>query len=284
MRKRVRPFRVVLASIGAVAIAAMGGLGRLAAQGTAPALASHRAIYELKLSQTRGKLAAARGLIVYDFSGNACEGYALQFRQVTELDNGEGKLVVSDLRSTTWEDGAGKSYRFNFQNYLNENLVDSVDGMAERRGNSIQISLKQPAAKRIEVPAPLVFPTEQMRQILTAARAGKAVLDLPVYDGSESGEKLYNTLSVIGHPIPANERNAEDAAAQQPALAELRRWPVTISYFDKAKANGEQTPAYAITFELLDNGISRALSLDYGDFSLSGKMTSLELRKNKPCP
>src|SRR6266511_2296861 len=76
-------------------------------------LASHRAIYDLKLAEARGRrqLSAVQGRIVYDFSGSSCEGYALQFRQVTELDNGEGKVVVSDLRSATWEEGAAKTYR-----------------------------------------------------------------------------------------------------------------------------------------------------------------------------
>src|SRR5207248_6112080 len=75
-------------------------------------LAAHRAIYDLKRADTRGKraLEAVRGRILYDFSGNACEGYALQFRQVTELDSGEGKIAMSDLRSTTWEDGDAKSF------------------------------------------------------------------------------------------------------------------------------------------------------------------------------
>src|SRR6185312_16668717 len=73
-------------------------------------LAPHRAVYDLKLSKTRGSrsIEAVRGRILYDFSGNACDGYALQFRQVSELDNGEGKVTLSDLRSTTWEDGAAK--------------------------------------------------------------------------------------------------------------------------------------------------------------------------------
>ena len=47
-----------------------------------------------------------------DFSGNACEGYALLFRQVSELDNGEGRTTLSDLRSTSWEEGAAKRYVF----------------------------------------------------------------------------------------------------------------------------------------------------------------------------
>ena len=47
--------------------------------------------------------------------------------------------------------------------------------------------------------------------------------------------------------------------------------------------SGEQTPVYAITFELYENGVSRALLLDYGDFVLTGEMTSLEMKDAKPC-
>jgi hypothetical protein len=47
---------------------------------------------------------------------------------------------------------------------------------------------------------------------------------------------------------------------------------------------GEQTPVYAITFELYENGISRALLLDYNDFAISGELKSLEIRDVKPCP
>ena len=47
---------------------------------------------------------------------------------------------------------------------------------------------------------------------------------------------------------------------------------------------GEETPVYAITFELYENGISRALSLDYNEFVVTGKLTSLEIKAPKPCP
>ena len=90
-------------------------------------LASHRAVYErVKLAHTRGKssIATARGRILYDFSGNACDGYALQFRQVSELDNGEGKVTLSDLRSTTWEDAAAKRFVYKSENHINQRLID----------------------------------------------------------------------------------------------------------------------------------------------------------------
>jgi hypothetical protein len=249
-------------------------------------LAPHRAVYDLKLASTRGKrpMQSVRGRILYDFSGSPCEGYALQFRQVSELDSGEGRTIVSDLRATTWEAGHGERLRFNSQNFLDQRARDAVDGQAERKDGGISVRLTKPADKSFDVGLDLVFPTQHVRRILEAAREGKSILEVSVYDGSESGEKQYDTLTVIGKAIAPDEKKPTDATANQVALSRLGRWPVTISYFDKSKEGGEQTPIYSITFELFENGISRALMLDYNDFVVSGEMTSIEIGEPKPCP
>ncbi len=253
-------------------------------------LAPHRAVYDLKLASSRGSrgLEAVRGRILYDFSGNACDGYELQFRQVSELDSGEGKTALSDLRSTTWEDGSAKAFRFNSENTLDDKRTDAVDGHADRNAKTVAVSLNKPKEKNFTLPEGAVFPTEHMRRIIIAAREGKSILEFPVFDGSETGEKVYSTLTVIGKPIAPGAKPPDDAAAKVPELGTLARWPVTISYFEQESAKqeqtGEQTPVYAISFELYENGISRALVLEYTDFSIKGEMTSLELKKPKPCP
>jgi hypothetical protein len=58
-----------------------------------------------------------------------------------------------------------------------------------------------------------------------------------------------------------------------------------VSYFEggKKENNTEQTPAYAISFELYDNGISRALALDYNNFVITGKLASLDIKDAAPC-
>ena len=251
-------------------------------------LVPHRAVYELTLGDTRGnsQIVGVRGRILYDFDGNACEGYTLQFRQVSELDSGDGKVSTSDLRATTWEGGDAKSFKFASENFLNENLVDAVDGRAEHGAGTTAVSLIKPEHKVLDVEAGVVFPTEHMVRVIAAARAGGTILDFPVFDGSDSGDKVYDTLTVIGRKLAPDERQHADAAADAPKLAAIKRWPVTISYFekDKTKKTGEQTPVYAIGFELYENGISRALSLDYNDFVVAGKLTSLEIKAPKPCP
>jgi hypothetical protein len=255
------------------------------AQAPANGLAAHRAVYELSLAQSRSSSTiSARGRILYDFSGSACEGYALHFRQVSEMYNGEGKVALSDLRSTSWEDGAARKFVYQSQNYLNQTLIDSVEGRAERQSDKISVTLLKPADRTFDLDPVTAFPTDHMRRIIEAAREGRTILEVPLYDGSDKGEKIYQTLSVIGHVIAPNERPPADAAAGERALAMLKRWPVTVSFFDKAASSGDQSPAYSIKFEVYENGVSRALVLDYNDFSISGELTSIEMKETKPCP
>ncbi|MGA3308817.1 MAG: cell envelope integrity EipB family protein [Xanthobacteraceae bacterium] len=257
------------------------------AQESPIALVPHRAVYDLTLGETRGnaQVVGVRGRILYDFDGNSCDGYTLKFRQVSELDSGEGKVSTSDLRSTTWEGGDAKNFKFTSENFVDEKLVDAVDGRAERGATATAVDLMKPQHKALDIDAAVVFPTEHMVRVIAAARAGKTILEFPVYDGSDTGDKVYDTLTVIGRKLAPDERKHADAADDEKKLAAVARWPVAISYFEKNKGqkSTEQTPAYAISFELYENGISRAVSLDYNDFVVAGKLTSLEIKEVKPC-
>ena len=277
----VNPFRTSLGVL-AMAVVVCGP-----AKAAGPFL-PHQALYELTLVKSRGSNAinSVRGRILYNFSGSTCEGYTSEFRQVSELDSGEGKVTLSDLRSTSWEDGAGKSYRFKIDSRMNDADSSAVDGVAERTGDHVTVKLKQPEAKTFTLDGSTVFPTQQIQRIVEAARAGKSLLELSVYDGSDNGEKVYNTLSVIGQPI-RGERSlgAQDPSTTSDAMKSLTRWPVTVSYFDRGAkpTEGEQTPVYAMSFELYENGVSRALVLDYNDFVISGAMGKFDVKDSKPC-
>jgi hypothetical protein len=280
--------RAALLSLGLLMLASFSIAQGEDASAPAPVtLVPHRAIYNLSLGTTRAnsQLAGVRGRILYDFGGSACQGYSLDFRQVSELDSGEGKVSTSDLRSTTWEGADAKSFKFTSQNFVDENLIDSVDGRAERDATKTAVALEKPQQKSLSLAPGVVFPTEHMVRVIKAARAGQAVLSFPVYDGSDTGDKVFDTLTVIGHEIKPDERGHDDAAAAESKLAAVPRWPVTVSYFERGKTeNGtEQTPAYAISFELYANGISRALALDYNNFVINGKLASLDIKDAAPC-
>ncbi|TMK52024.1 MAG: DUF1849 family protein [Alphaproteobacteria bacterium] len=279
-------------SLGLLAIAAVvlewsfaSGESQAAAGG---AFLPHQALYELSLVKSRGSNAinSARGRILYNFSGSSCEGYTSEFRQVSELDSSEGKVTLSDLRSTSWEDGAGKSYRFKIDARTNDSDSSPVDGIAERTGDHITVKLTQPQAKTFTLDGATVFPTEQIQRIVAAAKQGKSLVELTVYDGSDNGQKVYNTLSVIGQPIKGEKAvTSPDPSTSNEQMKSLTRWPVTVSYYDRdAKTgDGEQTPVYAMQFELFENGVSRALVLDYNDFVISGALGKFDVKDSKPC-
>src|SRR5271154_5139369 len=276
-----------LLTIGAVIFGSGLASGETSCPARSPFLA-HQALYELSLVKSRGSnsINSARGRILYNFTGSACEGYTSEFRQVSELDSGEGKVTLSDLRSSSWEDGAGKSYRFKIDTRMNDTDTSPVDGVAERTGDHITVKLKQPEAKTFTLDGATVFPTEQIQRIIAAARQGKSLLELTVYDGSDNGQKVYNTLSVIGQPIKGGKAVASpDPSTSNEQMKSLTRWPVTVSYFDRdAKtAAGEQSPVYAMQFELFENGVSRALVLDYNDFVISGALGKFDVKDSKPC-
>lgn len=278
-----RPLRISFASLAVLAVVC----GPARAVAGVPFL-PHQALYDLSLVKSRGSnsVNSARGRILYNFSGNACEGYTSEFRQVSELEIGEGKIMLSDLQSSSWEDGEGKSYRFKVDARTNDGEPSSVDGIAERNGDHITVKLKQPQAKTFTLDGSTVFPTEQIKRIIAAAKEGKSLLELTVYDGSDNGQKVYNTLTVIGQPIPGTKEVASpDPSTTNEQMKSLTRWPVTVSYYDRdAKAkDGEQTPVYAMSFELYENGVSRKLVLDYNDFVISGELGKFDVKDVKPC-
>ncbi|WP_261405858.1 cell envelope integrity EipB family protein [Chenggangzhangella methanolivorans] len=221
--------------------------------------------------------------MVYQFTGDSCAGYALNFRQVTEIGNGEGQTNVSDLRSETWEDGAAKSFKFQAKNYLNDELDRDTDGRADRASDAVKVRVSKPTSVTKDYDVKTLFPTEHLLKILDAARTEKTLLEAAVYDGSEAGDKIYDTLSVVGKAETAPPAEME-AAAKRPELEKQRFWPVSISYFERGKkTDGEQTPDYQMSFDLYENGVSRSLKIDYGEFVISGDLVELDLMTPSAC-
>ena len=110
---------------------------------------------------------------------------------------------------------------------------------------------------------------------------GQGLLQAQIYDGSEKGQKVYETTAFIGKPVAPGTEDKLEAPAKEKGLAGLVSWPVSIGYFESK--GGDLTPSYQIDFRLYANGVSRELLIDYGDFSVHGTLTSLEYLKAAEC-
>ncbi len=76
--------------------------------------------------------------------------------------------------------------------------------------------------------------------------------------------------------IPPKTVSADDEKVLA-TLASDAFWPVDIAYFDEAATGGEDVPEYRISFKLHENGMSRDLVMDYGDFSMKGTLVNLSM-------
>lgn len=246
-------------------------------------LAPHRAVYDLVLDT---KVAAkgidsAKSRIVFDFTGDACDGYQLNFRQVTALDVSEGGRRVIDARTSNFESGDGQQFRFISESSGQGTPPEKTNGEARREGDAYKVTIKLPQPGDFSFGGDALFPSAQLKAVIRAARAGETTLNLPMFDGSEEGRQVYDTLSVIGRKIAGGPSGNLEAALRKPTFDGMARWPVTISYFKRGA--GEITPSYRVSFELFDNGVTRAIRLDYGDFAMVGEFTKLDMLEPGNC-
>lgn len=241
-------------------------------------LASHRAVYELSLERRadRSDIADASGRLVYEFNGNACDGFSSRFRLVTRLVNSDGTPRVTDMRTTSFEDGDGKGFEFVNQNLIDGKRVEDVKGKARHEASATHATIEGAKGQSFDLPAAALFPNEHMVAMLEAAKAGRTVAEIDLYDGSDGGARHTRTTVVIGREQTGADDTSAEPAAASAVTAGSRRWPVEVSYFDPSKSGTDTTPEYQLGFVLYENGVSRRLKLDYGDFTLAGRLTSLE--------
>lgn len=240
----------------------------------AAVLAAHRAVYDLSLDDATDEsgITGLTGRMVYEFDGSACEGYTTTFRFVTRID-GEETSRLSDLQTTTYEDGEGKTFNFVTRSFLDQVLDKEVKGSATLGEDETAVQLVKPEPKSVSV-EPTQFPTQHLLELIENARRSENFYETTLFDGSENADKVLTTTVVIGDKEGVLREEGSEAVSE---IDGEQFWPVEIAYFDLSEGNGEETPSYRIAFKLYENGITRDLLMDYGDFAMKGELVDLEM-------
>lgn len=114
-----------------------------------------------------------------------------------------------------------------------------------------------------------------MIELIEKAKAGETVYESRIFDGSDGGDQSLITTSIIGNlEETSSTDNEEVKIIGDTGTAAV--WPVSLSYFEEAKS-GDVLPIYRIAFKLYEDGVSRELTMDYGDFVIEGKISGFEL-------
>ena len=239
----------------------------------AAGLVSHRAVYDLTLDHADEKsgISGLTGRMVYEFNGSPCEGYTTNFRLVTRIDMEEQPQRLTDQQTTTYEAGDGKSFRFVNKTFVDKELAKEVRGDAKLAGGRTVVELTKPKEQKLDLRG-TQFPTSHILELIGKAQAGEHFYQTSLFDGSEDADRVVATSVVVG-----KEQNAQDDETK--VIGKYVKdsvWPVTIAYFDdKEKQDG--LPIYRIDFKLYKDGITRDLTMDYGDFAMHGKLVKLDV-------
>lgn len=255
----------------------------LAAQPAAalPLLQPHRAVYDLSLDKASDSsgITGITGRMVYQFDGSACDGYTVRFRFVTQIDTSDNSRLT-DQQTTTFEDAQGKSFSFATKSFIDRQLDKEVEGTATKGPNGVTVELDSPREDTVKL-APTQFPTEHLEELIGKAEKGQTFYETNLFDGSEDADRVMTTSVVVGKPAFAAKDDPELPVLDK--LAADKYWPVDIAYFDESsRSEGEELPQYRISFKLHANGVTRDLIMDYGDFSITGRLVDLALFDRAP--
>ncbi len=250
-------------------------------------MAPHRAVYEIALVETRGGggVSDLSGRMVYELTGSVCQGYTQTMRFVTRMTSQDGSTSLTDMRSSSWEDALAKAFRFNSSQYKDTKLEETTDGDAARSGpkGEVKVEITKPRKKALNLKGNTFFPIQHSMALLSAAQKGDHIFIADLYDGSEKGEKVYATSSFIGRVKPAGFNSTLSKVPSAEPLDKIRSWPVSISYFEEGSDLKDAVPSYELAFIYFENGVSRRLFIDYGEFAVRGTLQKLDFLPPAKC-
>lgn len=249
-------------------------------------LAAHRAIYDLRL------LSGGSGADFTDVTGkmyldwnDVCDGWTLTQHVRMIFLGRNGNAINNDFSFSSWESRDGREFRYTMRSTTNDKLNEQVEGRAEldpeRVGGVARFS--KPKESSIDLPAGTLFPTEHLFLTLEHAMAGGRILTRNVFSGT--GDDSLNEVSAFIGPLiaPTNEFDdlSQTNSSASAALNGLRSWPVAMAYFPYGE--GDHEPEFEVHFQVMENGVSPGMDLDYGNFAIRGLIEHLEYHSPPDC-
>jgi envelope integrity protein B len=265
--------------LGIAALAALGGNADAALT-----IRAHRAVYDLKLERSAqgSNVSGADGRMVMELTGSACEGWSTSFRRVMEMRPTEGETQLFDNQVASWESGDGQSLQLNDKEFVNNRLQSEtklkadMDADRSKGGKGV---IDEPKAEQFELPSGVLFPMAHQKHLMEAAERGETRDVSIVYDGA-SGSKLFKVISFIGKRREPGSDKAADKILQT-----IPSWPLSVTFYehDPKQTTTEELPSYQMSFPIYENGVAGTLTIDYGDYVLSGRLTSLQFLEQSDC-
>ena len=266
----VQAFRPAGTVMGAMLIAAGLGIGSAANAGAAE-IVPHHALYSMSLGSTHGDagVTGAGGTMAYQW-GETCDGWTVEQRYRLKMAYAESSDVSIASNFVTWEAKDGLKYRFNQKETRNGKDNEEIRGQAKLDGpeKGGTVEFEKPQAKSIKLPPGVLFPSAQTIFLIDKAKAGENFISRQIFDGA-TVENAVLVSAVIGAKVEPDEESAKKSP-----LLNRPGWRVRLAFFP-ADQKAEK-PDYELGMLLLDNGVSKDMVIDYGDYAIHATLDDIE--------
>ena len=273
MRDRLSEMRRLRRVLVAAALALFCGGAAGAAE-----IMPHHALYTMSLGRANGDagVTAASGTMAYQW-GETCDGWTVEQRYRLKMGYAESPDVSIASNFVTWEAKDGLQYRFNQKETRNGTDNEEIRGVAKLDGKDQggSAEFEQPEGKSFKLPPGVLFPSAHTIFLIDKAQAGENFVSRHVFDGA-TAENAVLVSAVIG---PKVEPDAE--AAKKSPLLNRPGWRVRLAFFP-ADPKAEK-PDYELGMLLLDNGVSRDMVIDYGEYAIRAKLEDIEAMPKPHC-
>lgn len=262
---------------------ALGFSSALALPVGAVNVAPHRAVYTLSLGSSKqdSGIVGVDGTMSFQW-GETCDGWTVEQRYKMAMHYAEDAQVELTSSFVTVESKDGLHYRYWERKTKDGEPDEEVRGEASLAGKDQggAASFTKPKESSIKLAPGVLFPTAHTILLIERAMAGDHFFGKRLFDGA-SEDNAVDVTAVIGAPETA-EQGAGEATVKSPLLARPS-WRIRLAFFPPDASEEADKPDYEIGMRLLDNGISRDMLLDYGDFAIKADLTEIEALPKPSC-
>jgi hypothetical protein len=233
-------------------------------------LLPHRATYSIALDKNYydEDIENAKGEMTIQLA-QAGDGWAIEQKSTLHIyyKDGTAEQVITSL--ATYESSDGLKYNFNARTLRgDQEETISGDAILASKGGAGIVTYQQPDESTIQLPVGTIFPTQHLIYMLQAAMRGQKVVSNIVFDGSSETHEPVQVNTILGA-----SQDPKLALTNKDLLHAKKAWPMRMAVYAVDSPSAEAD--YEISQHVLDRGVIRDMTLDYGTFKVKAVLVEI---------
>lgn len=242
-------------------------------------MAPHHAVYDIDLIATHSgsQILNISGDMSYEWVAT-CDSWTTDhhFKLFYEYADAPGMRIVSDF--TTFEKQDGSELQFTSRRKRNGEMYQEIRGVADIGSKGGLAKYTKPEGIHYDLTAGTLFPVGHTVELIRQAKAGKKLFNAQVFDGSdEDGPIEINAF--IGKEAKAPPKVASKEIDE--SLLDSPAWKIRMAVFPSK--DKEEESDYEMTMVFHENGVISDMVIEYDDFTVRQKLTSLKKTSSETC-